>query len=339
MTYDWFRAWNQKRSLEPCRGQRRPEILVLRKDASVAGIAPLIYRASSRCGLLVRRIESLASPADYTDVAVGNDPAGQIDAIVDYLVRTRGGWDLVDLKSLRETGNARALIQNALSRTNLTYRILPEERCAYLPIESNWSGMVGRLSQPTRGAGMGLRTLRNKQNRLERMRGEGLRVRIVENPQDEPGLLEKMIALESQKRIRGELMPPFLAKYSEVFRSLFDSLGRRGWFLITLMELGDRPVAWLMDFRCGKKLWYYQGAYDRSFSRLSPGTMLFLEVLDYGFSHGYQEYDFLTGDEPYKMAWSTGIHETFRVQIWSRRWIAWAHRGWGVVYRQFDRRE
>jgi len=188
MTYDWFRAWNQRRAQEHRRGQRRPEILVLKKDGSVAGIAPLIYRASSRLGFVVRRLESLTSPADYTDFVVGSDPAGQIDAIVDYLVQTKDQWDLVDLRSLRETGNVKALIQRALSRTKLICRIMPEERCPYLGIETNWSGIVSKLSRSSR------RTLRNQQYHLDRMRAEGLRVRIVENPQDELGLLEKLVA-------------------------------------------------------------------------------------------------------------------------------------------------
>ncbi|MBZ5670978.1 MAG: GNAT family N-acetyltransferase [Acidobacteriia bacterium] len=334
MTFDWFRAWNQRRAREHRRGQRRLEVLVLKKDGVVAGIAPLIYRATSRFGFLVRRLESLASPADYSDLVVGDDPAGQIEAIVNFLVQTKDQWDLVDLKSLRETGNFKALIQSALSHTSLTYRILPEDRCPYLPIDASWSGVVSRLSRAGHRLGMGMRTLRNKQHRLERMGAEGLRVRIIENPQDEPGLLEKLIVLE-KKRVEGKLMAPFLARYPEVFHSLFDTLGRRGWVYVALMEHGDRPVASLMGFRCGKKLWYYQGAYDHSFSRLSPGTMLFLTVLDYGFSHGYREYDFLTGDEPYKMAWSADFHETFRLQIWSTRGIRRAHLAWGAVYRLF----
>ena len=83
MTYDWFRAWNQCRAGEHCSGLRRPEVLALKKDGAVSGIAPLVYRATSRFGFVVRRLESLTSPADYTDFVVGSDPPGQTDAIVD----------------------------------------------------------------------------------------------------------------------------------------------------------------------------------------------------------------------------------------------------------------
>jgi CelD/BcsL family acetyltransferase involved in cellulose biosynthesis len=167
--------------------------------------------------------------------------------------------------------------------------------------------------------------LRTQQNRLDRMSAQGLRVRIIENPQDEPRLLEILIALDRQKHVHGEHSQPFIAKYPEVFRSLFDSLGPGGWVYVALMELGDRPLGSLVGFRCGKNLWAYHTAYDRSFSRLSPGTMLVNAVLDYGFSHGYSEYDFLRGEESYKTRWSTGVHQSSWLRIWSGNWISRAH--------------
>jgi CelD/BcsL family acetyltransferase involved in cellulose biosynthesis len=154
------------------------------------------------------------------------------------------------------------------------------------------------------------------------MSAEGLRVRIIEDPQQEPGLLWKLIALESQKRIGGKRVHPFLARYPEVFQTLLGKLGSRGWIMVALMEKGNLPIAWTMVFRCGKKLWGYHRAFNADFSRLSPGIMLDTALIDYGFSHGYDEYDFLYGKEPYKMRWNTGCHERFRLLIWSRRRIS-----------------
>ena len=336
-TFDWFRAWNQHFAGKDHGGRRQPQVLVLKRDGAVAGISPLIHRRASRFGLVLRKVEFLEGPADYSDLVLGDDPPSQAEAVVDYLARTQDEWDLVDLRDLRAAGNSTGLIESALSRTNLLCRILPEARCPYVTIDADWSGMVSKLSRANR------RTLRNQQYRLERMRAEGLRVRIIENPQDEPGLLEKLVAVESQKRIGGKLMPPFLARYPEVFQSLFHTLGPRGWIYVALMELGDRPLAWQLGFRCGRVLWDFSTAYDHSFARLSPGTMLVPAILDYGFSHGYQEYDFLRGEEPYKMTWSTGCHETFRLLAWSPRWTSRVRAFLyldlkAVLYRAFGRR-
>ena len=328
-TFDWFRVWNQPFARQDRSGRRRLEVLALRnKNGAIAGVSPLIHRETSRLGFVVRKVEFLEIPADYNDFVLGDDPAGQSEAIVDFLVQTQEQWDLIDLRSLRETGNVKAQIESALSRTSLLYRILPEAPCPYLPIDGPWSGMVRRLSRSAR------RTLRNQQYRLDRMSAEGLRIRIIDRPRDEAALLEKLIAVKSQKRVRGELIPPFVARYPEVFHSLFDTLGSRGWIYVALMELGGPPLAWQLGFRCGRILWDFSTAYDHSFARLSPGTMLVPAILDYGFSHGYSEYDFLRGEEAYEMRWSTGSHQTFRLLIWSRRWSSRAR---AFVYLDFKR--
>jgi CelD/BcsL family acetyltransferase involved in cellulose biosynthesis len=318
-TYGWFQAWNRHFTEEDRRG-RHPHVLVIRKGSAVVGISPLIIRRVSRFGISALKLEFVGSEADYNDLALGTDPVGQSEAVVEFLAQTQDQWDLVNLRDIRDTGNTMAQVEKALSRAGLTYRIIPEvERCPYLAIDAPWSEMLTRRSSSSR------HVFRNQQSRLKRMVGEGLRVRIIENPLDEPGLLGKLIALETQKHVGGKLSPPLIGKYPELFQALFDTLGPRGWLYIALMELGDRPLAWRFGFRCGKKLWGYLTAYDHSFSNLSPGTMLIPAVIDYGLAHGCDEYDFLRGEESYKTRWSTGVHQSYWLRIWSRNWISRAH--------------
>jgi CelD/BcsL family acetyltransferase involved in cellulose biosynthesis len=319
MTHGWFQAW-MGRVMEETRSGTRPNVLVLKTEGAVAGVAPLICRNVSRFGLGARKLEFVTRQADYNDLVLGFDPVVQTNAIVEYLARTQDQWDLVELRDLRDMNSTLAPFENALSSAGLTYRVIPEEeRCPYLTIDAPWPELLARRSPSTRHG------FHNQQSRLNRMHPEGLRIRIIENPLDEPALLEKLIALESQKHVDGKLSPPVIGKYSEVFQSLFETLGPRGWLYVALMELGDRPIAWRLGFRCGKKLWGFLTAYDHGYSHLSPGTMLMPSVVDYGFSHGYNEYDFLRGEESYKSRWSTGVHQSYWLRIWSRSWISRAH--------------
>ena len=318
-TYGWFRAWNQRFSQEDCNG-RHPNVLVIKKGSAIVGVSPFILRKASRFGISARKLEFVGSEADYNDFVLGDDPAGHSEAVVGFLAQTQDQWDLVDLRDIRDTGNIVARVEHALTQAGLTYRLVPEqERCPYLPIDACWSDMLSRFSPGSR------HTFRKQQRRLDRMHIERLRVRIVENPHEERGLLQNLIALEGQKHVHGVLSPPFIAEYPEVFQSLFDTLGQRGWFFIASMEVADRPVALQIFFRCGKKLWGYHTAHDHDFSRLSPGTMLVPAMIDYGFEHGYDEYDFLRGEESYKTRWSTGVHQSYWLRIWSKNWISRAH--------------
>jgi len=205
MTFDWFRAWNKRFVGEVRHGQRQLNILVLRKDGAVVGISPLVCRVYSRVGFTARKLGFVGRAGDYSDLVLGDGSAAQIEAIVEFLAGTSEQWDIIDLRDLREAGNAIERIESALSKARLAYRIAPElERCPYMPIDAPWSEMLGRRSPSTR------HVFRNQQSRLNRLGTQGLRVRIIENPQQEPGLLERLIALEAQKHVGGQLAPPFL---------------------------------------------------------------------------------------------------------------------------------
>jgi CelD/BcsL family acetyltransferase involved in cellulose biosynthesis len=319
MAFDWFRAWN-RRYTQDDRSGRRPSVLVLKKMGAVMGISPLVRRRVFRYGLGGQKLEFVGREADYHDLVLGSDPPGQCRAVIEHLAKTQDQWDLVDLRDLRDTRNILAEVENALSQARLTYRLLPEvERCPYLVIDAPWSVMASRLSHSSR------RLFRKQQLHLKRMGAEGLRIRIMENPQNEPGLMEKLIDLESQKHVQGEASPPVIGKYPEVFQELFNTLGPRQWFCIALMELRERLIAWQVWFRCGKKLWGYLTAYDRAYAHLSPGTMLVPAMIDYGFAHGYHECDFLRDEEAYKGRWSTSAHQSCWLRIWSRSWISRVH--------------
>lgn len=316
-TFDWFQAWYKRFPRARRFSKRRPNVLTLKTDGKIVGIAPLILLKTFRLGVSARQLKFVAREWDYNDLVLGNEPEDQTTAVMEYLAERDKEWDLIDLRDLRDTGGSIARITSALTRANLPFRLLPEEeRCPFMLIDGPWSEILSRRSASTRHA------FRNRQSRLDRMSAEGLRMRIIHSPQDEPDLLKKMIAIEAQKHVGGELSPPFLGLFGDVFVELFDKLGPQGWISVGVMELDDRLLGWHLLFRCGGKLWGYLTAYDHAFSRLSPGTMLVPTIIDYGFSHGFTEYDYLSGEESYKMQWTTGFHHTYRLLVWNRRWTS-----------------
>ncbi len=322
MTYDWFRAWGRRHAKEEPDARRRLNVLVVKKRGAIVGISPLVSRKVSRWGFSLRKIQFTGPAADYNELVLGTDPSGQSRAIINFLAESRDAWDLVDLRDLRATRESISLVEAALSQSKLHFRIQPEKGAyPFLVIDAPWQELIKRFSPSVR------HRLCNQQNRLDRMRAEGLRVRIIENPHREEGLVEKLAALEAQKRVHGTAPLPIIARNPEVFQSLFDGLGPKGYLYVALMEWRERPIAWRLGFRCGSKLWGYVTAFDRAFARLSPGTMLIPAVIDYGYQHGHDEYDLLRGEEAYKMRWATSFHQTFQIQIWNQRWKSRARAG------------
>lgn len=308
MTHGWYRAWTKRHASE--NGARyAPHVVVLREGARVVGIAPLVKRIASRW-LRVRKLEFATAHSDYNDLLVAKDPANQFRAFAEFLCRTADEWDLMDLHGLRNSKESLAQIEGALASVGLSYlRTTEMEGCPFLPIEGDATQAMKRLSGHER------RVLRK---RLERAAAEGLKVRIVERPDQDQDLVAKLVGIELHKSLRCEY-PPFIEVYPEVFQTLFQSLGSTGWMYVALMEHLDRVVAYQVGFLCGRKLWDYSKAYDRNYTRYAPGTSLLPALLDFGHQRGFCEYDFLRGEEPHKLVWSTGIHQRYRLMIWNRR--------------------
>lgn len=310
-TYDWFRAWCERFVHEFGADHFRPYVIVVKQSEKTVGIAPLIRRIVTRFG--VRKLEFSTIHSDYNDLILGAERQRLTVAVLKFLARTSAEWDFVDLRELCFKPEDLALLESALVCAGLKYQILPEkDACPYLPIDGDADSMVQRLSGHVR------RTLRKRSERAE---AEGLKIRIIENPQEERSLLKILEELEWQKHLHRS-SETFVGNYPEVFQSLFDTLGPRGWLYVAMLELKDQPVAFQLGFRCHDKLWDYTKAYSRSFSSFAPGTLLVLALMDYGFARGFLEYDFLRGEEPYKMIWSKGLHHRFRIVIWNQRIVS-----------------
>ncbi|MDR3763970.1 MAG: GNAT family N-acetyltransferase [Acidobacteriota bacterium] len=314
--YDWFRIWNRYYTAAYS-SPRTPHVLVLRRQGVVAGVAPLVRIGFSRLGVSVPRIEFCGHEWDYNNLVFGDDPCGQTEAVVQYLAQNANLWDLIQLRNLRAPSGAIEHLHSALTAAGLPHTIHFEaEGCPFLPLDTAWEGILARFSASTR------HSLRLGQSRIARMQADGLRIRIVDEPHREPALLDRMIAVERQKRVGGRPAPLFVARYREVFAALFATLGPGGKVAVALMELDGRLLAWNLYFRCGHKLWGYLTAYDHEFSRLSPGTMLLPTIIDDGFARGFEELDFMTGEEAYKSRWTSSFRRTCCVRIQNPRPLA-----------------
>ena len=312
MTYAWYEAWlRQLNSTNPEVG-RAPYVLAIRRGGSLMGILPLIRRVASRM-IRVRILEFVSIHSDYNDFVLGEDSHELSKVAAEFLAQSSQEWDVLNLRDLRCAEAELELLEGALTEAGLSYLVVPEEeRCPFFAIEGDSAVTIKRLSGDAR------RTLRNRSVRASE---QGLTSRIIENPEREPRLLEKLIALEQKKSLR-RISQPFVGSFPNVFQTLFDELGPGGWLYVALLERSDTALAFQIGFRSGNKLWDYSKAYDDSVAHLGPGALLLQAILDYGDARGFREYDFLRGEEPYKLVWSTGLHRRFRLMIWNRRKIS-----------------
>src|SRR5207253_64572 len=88
-----------------------------------------------------------------------------------------------------------------------------------------------------------------------------------------------------------------------------------GWAVLFLLHAEGAPRAALYGFRHGDRFAFYQSGHEPEWRPRSVGTVLLGHTIRWAIEQGCSEYDFLRGDEAYKLKWANGARRTVRVRI------------------------
>ena len=113
--------------------------------------------------------------------------------------------------------------------------------------------------------------------------------------QNEPSQFERM---EDQTvfRLMVDYLPDEHLHYSEI-------------------RLNGVVVSCHFGFLYGRWLYWYKPAYNREYSKLSPGLVHIAFLVEHGINSGFLGLDFLQGDEEYKFRWSNDEKETLDIVL------------------------
>ncbi len=90
------------------------------------------------------------------------------------------------------------------------------------------------------------------------------------------------------------------------YRRVLADFAERGWLRSYLLYCGGAPCAFAVGYQARGVYHYQEVAYDPAFAVCSPGTVLFLRLLEDLFAHDRpKRLDFGVGDDPYKERFGT----------------------------------
>jgi CelD/BcsL family acetyltransferase involved in cellulose biosynthesis len=85
-----------------------------------------------------------------------------------------------------------------------------------------------------------------------------------------------------------------------------------GVLRLAFLRLDGRPLAFSLGLEDAGVYYVLKGGYDPTFRHYAPGILLRHELLARAFAEGLVRYEFLGGDEPWKLAWTSTARERFR---------------------------
>lgn len=299
-----FQSWEWQWTWWRHYGRGRLCLLTARREGVLAGIAPLML--GRYYGLPLRRLQFIGTlGTDYLDLILARgEEAPLVGAFLQAIAERRDRWDLVDLQQIR---GGSPLAQATAPPPCHTLR-LHQERCPFIALPGTWEEYAGSLGKSLRKNIGYYRRLMEREHAIE--------IETVANGHL-PEAMEEFFALH-QARWRRRRLPGAFAG-SRIRRFHHEVAARcleRGWLRLHRLRLDGQTRAVLYCFNYGGKGYYYQGGFEPTLARYSPGTVLTAHAIEDAIRLGAVEFDFLRGDEPYKYAWKASDRENVRLLIW-----------------------
>jgi CelD/BcsL family acetyltransferase involved in cellulose biosynthesis len=320
-SWEWLYPWCER--VAP---RARLRILLVRDpEGRLVGALPLVREREGTA----RRLSFIAGRgvgSDDLDVLV--DPAAGeavLDAMAQALARDEG-WDVLQLSDVPEGQTAaRGLVErlesdevssvsnaNEVSNTSSSTSSSPhaghgQERRRYrCPVISFPPG----TTWPELLSGSGRRD--NVRRRLKWLRAQpGYAVRCVRDPVDAAVGIRSFLDLHAQRWAAQGGSQGIRGPWVEAFhRDAAWFLAERRALRLFLLELGGRPVAAVYGMVHRGAFLFYQSGADPQFAGRSVGLVLLAETIRAALEEGLERYEFLHGEEPYKLEWADSVRTT-----------------------------
>lgn len=274
----WQQLWWQRYG-----GDAELEILSIRSENSLLGVAPLMMRGETLSFL------GDTDLFDYHDFLARQGCEDDFYSTLWQHIETMD-WKTMELKSLRESSETLQRFP-ALAKSNAwNFSVNDEDVSPYTDLQPSWDEYVASLRKKDR------HELRRKMRRLNN--GNDATQYAF---QDAGEIAEAMPEFFRLMRASRPDKDDFLtADRERFFMDLSQELASRGQFRLFFLELNDVRVASCICFDYNGSYLLYNSGYDPEYSTLSVGLLNKALCIQDAIETGKKSFDFLRGDERYK---------------------------------------
>jgi CelD/BcsL family acetyltransferase involved in cellulose biosynthesis len=245
-----------------------------------------------------------AEISDYLDLVV---VAGREEEAWAALLAARAAdgtrWVLHAVPAASPTVRALPALAAAVG---LAADVAPEERCPVLTLPASWETYLASLSSKHR------HELTRKIRRFEREAPEG-RAAVVRDPAAVTARLGDFLALHRRSRTgKAKFMDERMERF---FRAALPALAEHGGVALWFLEAADGPLASFVCLEWDGTVGLYNSGFAPERAALSPGLILLSHLIRDAIARGKARFDFLRGDERYKLDFEPALEQVFRVTI------------------------
>lgn len=308
-TWDWIYTW-----WEHFGSRYIPLILLIRSHGALVGILPLALRTMlAEDAVIPARVISYCGSMelypDHLDIICGEEHAMEcVRAVGRFLEAECKHWDSVHLSHLAE---ASALAKWAHTlRSN--YVIEKASVAPYVQLQDGYEEYMKRFSGPHR------HNMNRLKNRLENKYGVEFVMLRGAPVSDVDHCMGQLFKLHQARKGDTGIESTFGGHAIERFhRHVAVRFAKKGWLRVGVLRKVDAAIAIAYGFTYRNCFSYYQSGFDPEWERQSVGTTLLLRTIEHGYKEGWQELDFLRGNEGYKYHWTGSERTLYTAKIFN----------------------
>lgn len=340
-SWAWNSAWWQAYGEDDSDRKNRLWTLgVLDDQNRLRGIAPWYQYHSKTKGSVISFLGSENVCTDYLGImAAPGDESAVVNLITDFLLdpsgsssvemsepsdhRQSGRWDLLSFDGIENEDPIMNLFAERIqSEDSLKFHRKPGLSCWRLELPSTIEAFLALKSK----------NFNRMFKRAQKSRKKNeLRLGCSENLDEFQRHLDVFIDLHQRRRTAiGDPGCFASSQFEKFFRNSSTELFRSGHANIYTLYQGEKPIT--VDYSLfGNGIVYsYQSGLDPDYLNLGPGNLMHVSIVEHHIQQGIIAWDFLRGDEAYKLRWKSCEKPT---SIWH---VAAPH--WSARCRNFLRR-
>jgi CelD/BcsL family acetyltransferase involved in cellulose biosynthesis len=285
----WWKSHSQK---------RRPCILVARRAGQPMALLPLYQEERS-----LRLMGDGIVGSDYLGVIARREDCDQATRLFAFHLGSMAA-DEVELDGLDACD---PLLESLAAAFGPRLTVEPRYRCPLIRFDGSFSSYLNALPG-------GIATQWHRRRKWLEKR-PGYRLDILRSPAEVTAGMEALFSLHRQRWAEEGGSDGITPEVEEFHREAARRLAALGWAVVFLLHAEGAPRAALYGFRHGDRFVFYQSGHEPSWRPRSVGTVLLGHVIRWSIDQGCGEFDFLRGDESYKLGWATGERRLVRARI------------------------
>ncbi len=302
LTWEWLFEW-----WEHFGDNKKLKILMIEDRGDTIGIMPLLYSTYRTFLFSHSVVENIGlNLSDYGGIIYSDLDDGQTSRMFS-LIKCYLDNDKHIFRFDQVPGDSRLynILHNpSFSQDSLFVGVKKTGFSPYLPVLSSLDDHLKMLSNKFK------KNLRNGEKNIEKKIGhiEFKKFMTINSLEENLNDFWKM----HQKKMNHQHVPCFSKTQKTFLTAVAEKFAQKGWLNLSFLDINGQYVSGVLGFEYYGKYYYYQTAFNPDYS-FSVGNIHILYILKDLISRGLKEFDFLRGDEAYKLRWQPLLRSNNRI--------------------------